>query len=90
MEYNFVKIEEKWQNIWEKNKSFKTPNFSDKPKFYILDMFPYPSSNGLHVGHMEGYTATDIYSRFLRMKNYNVLSPMGYDDLDYQRNNMRF
>lgn len=79
MDYNFIKIEEKWQDVWEKNKSFKTPNFSDKPKFYILDMFPYPSSNGLHVGHMEGYTATDIYSRFLRMKNYNVLSPMGYD-----------
>ena len=79
MEYDFSAIEKKWQNYWLKNKTFKTPDFSEKKKLYVLDMFPYPSGAGLHVGHPEGYTATDIYSRFKRMTGYNVLHPMGWD-----------
>ena len=77
---NFQEIEQKWQKYWEDNKTFKTDvwNFS-KPKFYALDMFPYPSGQGLHVGHPEGYTATDIMSRLRRMQGYNVLHPMGWD-----------
>ena len=80
MAYNFQKIEKKWQKYWEENKTFKTDvwDFS-KPKFYALDMFPYPSGQGLHVGHPEGYTATDIMSRLKRMQGYNVLHPMGWD-----------
>ncbi|MGV8091517.1 MAG: leucine--tRNA ligase [Mangrovibacterium sp.] len=79
MEYKFWEIEPKWQAYWEENKTFKTKNDFSKPKFYILDMFPYPSAAGLHVGHPEGYTATDIISRFKRMKGFNVLHPMGWD-----------
>ena len=80
MAYNFQEIEKKWQNYWDDNKTFKTDvwDFS-KPKFYALDMFPYPSGQGLHVGHPEGYTATDIMSRMRRMQGYNVLHPMGWD-----------
>ena len=80
MSYNFSKIEKKWQNYWEENKTFYTDvwDFS-KPKYYALDMFPYPSGQGLHVGHPEGYTATDIVSRMKRMQGYNVLHPMGWD-----------
>lgn len=80
MDYNFQEIEKKWQEYWDKNKTFKTDvwDFS-KPKFYALDMFPYPSGQGLHVGHPEGYTATDIVSRMKRMQGYNVLHPMGWD-----------
>ena len=80
MEYNFREIEKKWQNYWEQNETFKTDlwDFS-KPKYYALDMFPYPSGQGLHVGHPEGYTATDILSRMKRMQGYNVLHPMGWD-----------
>lgn len=80
MEYNYKEIEKKWQEFWEKNKTFKTDirDFS-KPKFYALDMFPYPSGVGLHAGHPEGYTATDIVSRMKRMQGFNVLHPMGYD-----------
>ena len=80
MSYNFNEIEKKWQDYWEKNKTFYTDvwDFS-KPKFYALDMFPYPSGQGLHVGHPEGYTATDIMSRMKRMQGYNVLHPMGWD-----------
>ena len=80
MAYNFQNIEKKWQEYWDKNKTFKTDvwDFS-KPKYYALDMFPYPSGQGLHVGHPEGYTATDIMSRFKRMNGYNVLHPMGWD-----------
>lgn len=80
MEYNFNEIEKKWQEYWEENKTFFTDvwDFS-KPKFYALDMFPYPSGQGLHVGHPEGYTATDIMSRMKRMQGYNVLHPMGWD-----------
>lgn len=79
-EYNFTEIENKWKNIWEKNKTFKTDiwDFS-KPKYYVLDMFPYPSGQGLHVGHPEGYTATDIVARYRKMKGFNVLHPMGFD-----------
>ena len=80
MGYNFIEIEKKWQDYWEKNKTFYTDvwDFS-KPKYYALDMFPYPSGQGLHVGHPEGYTATDIISRMKRMQGYNVLHPMGWD-----------
>ena len=80
MSYNFREIEQKWQNYWEEHKTFYTDvwDFS-KPKFYALDMFPYPSGQGLHVGHPEGYTATDIISRMKRMQGYNVLHPMGWD-----------
>ena len=79
-EYNHIEVENKWKKYWAKNQTFKTDvwDFS-KPKFYALDMFPYPSGSGLHVGHPEGYTATDIVSRMKRMQGYNVLHPMGYD-----------
>ncbi|MEB2280857.1 leucine--tRNA ligase [Lysinibacillus xylanilyticus] len=79
MSFNHQQIEKKWQQYWADNKTFKTANETDKPKFYALDMFPYPSGAGLHVGHPEGYTATDILSRFKRMQGYNVLHPMGWD-----------
>ncbi len=79
MEYNFAAIEARWQIYWEDNKTFKTFDDFSRPKYYILDMFPYPSGAGLHVGHPEGYTATDIISRYKRMKGFNVLHPMGYD-----------
>ncbi len=78
-EYDFTGIESKWQAYWEKNKTFKTPDISERPKLYVLDMFPYPSGAGLHVGHPEGYTATDIFCRYKRMKGFNVLHPMGWD-----------
>ena len=82
--YDFAAIETKWQAFWQEHETFRQPNpgeagFQDKPKFYVLDMFPYPSGHGLHVGHPEGYTATDIIARWRRMKGYNVLHPMGYD-----------
>ena len=79
MEYIFREIEKKWQSNWDKNKVFKAEINPDKPKYYVLDMFPYPSGAGLHVGHPLGYIATDIYSRFKRLQGYNVLHPMGYD-----------
>ena len=80
MAYNFKEIEKKWQDKWDEEKTFKTDAWDfSKPKFYALDMFPYPSGQGLHVGHPEGYTATDIISRMRRMQGYNVLHPMGWD-----------
>ncbi|WP_066292099.1 leucine--tRNA ligase [Bacillus sp. FJAT-29937] len=79
MSFNHQEIEKKWQTVWEENKTFKTSEDKGKRKFYALDMFPYPSGAGLHVGHPEGYTATDILSRMKRMQGYNVLHPMGWD-----------
>lgn len=79
MEYNFNEIEKKWQAYWAEHKTFKAEIIKDKPKFYVLDMFPYPSGAGLHVGHPLGYIASDIYSRYKRNKGFNVLHPMGYD-----------
>ena len=79
MKYNFNEIESKWQKYWAENQTFKAENNSKKPKYYVLDMFPYPSGAGLHVGHPLGYIASDIYSRYKRHKGFNVLHPQGYD-----------
>ena len=79
MDYNFTAIEAKWQKYWDEHQTFQAKDDPSKKKLYVLDMFPYPSGAGLHVGHPEGYTATDIYSRFKRMNGFNVLHPMGWD-----------
>ena len=79
MEYNFREIEKKWQESWRNNQTYKVKEDASKPKFYVLDMFPYPSGAGLHVGHPLGYIASDIFSRFKRLQGFNVLHPMGYD-----------
>ena len=79
MEYNFRDIEKKWQQRWIDNKTYQVTEDQHKKKFYVLNMFPYPSGAGLHVGHPLGYIATDIYARFKRMQGFNVLNPMGYD-----------
>lgn len=79
MDYNFREIEKKWQEYWIQNNTYKVTEDNNRPKYYVLDMFPYPSGAGLHVGHPLGYIASDIYSRFKRLKGFNVLHPMGYD-----------
>src|SRR3954464_9588742 len=78
-EYDFAAIEKKWQQYWKENNIYKVSEDNSRPKHYVLDMFPYPSGAGLHVGHPLGYIASDIYARYKRQRGYNVLHPMGFD-----------
>ena len=79
MEYNFREIEKKWQKRWVEQQTYKVTEDHSRPKYYVLNMFPYPSGAGLHVGHPLGYIASDIYARYKRQKGFNVMNPMGYD-----------
>lgn len=89
MSYDSSKIEKKWQKAWKDADLYKCDAYDfSKPKYYVLDMFPYPSAQGLHVGHVEGYTATDAVARYKRACGYNVLHPMGFDSFGFQLNNM--
>ena len=90
MEYNFREIEKKWREYWIANNVYKVVEDESKPKYYVLDMFPYPSGAGLHVGHPLGYIASDIYSRYKRLQGFNVLHPMDMMPTDYRPNNMPF
>jgi leucyl-tRNA synthetase len=79
MEYNFNELEKKWQTYWRENETYKVSEDANKEKYYVLDMFHYPSGSGLHVGHPLGYIASDIFARYKKSKGFNVLHPMGYD-----------
>lgn len=90
MEYNFTEIEKKWQRKWVEKQTYKVQEDKNREKFYVLNMFPYPSGAGLHVGHPLGYIASDIYARYKRLKGFNVLNPMGYDAYGLRPNSMPF